>query len=131
MINFSGQWRADLKASKLLRPSPKELLIQIDHSGNRITEEVRSIPVDGAEHRLVFCCDTTGEQGRSTVDGKPIRGRASWERNELIIESWVDFGGRERYFRDCWSLSNGGRTLTMEHRKDALDGQTIVLEKLG
>lgn len=131
MVNFSGRWRADLQASKLLHPPPQELLIDIDHSGNRITEEIRSIPHDGAEQRLVFSCTTTGEDGHSTFDGKPIRGQAYWQDDELIIESWAELGGGERYFRDCWLLSPDGQTLTMEHRNDALGGQKIVLKKIG
>jgi hypothetical protein len=36
---------------------------------------------------------------------------------------------RDAYFKDHWSLSDDGRTLTMAHRDDDLAGQTSVLER--
>lgn len=45
--------------------------------------------------------------------------------NRVIIET--TFGGRE--FRDYWSLSGDGRTLTMAHLDDDLTGHTTILNR--
>jgi hypothetical protein len=42
----------------------------------------------------------------------------------------MNTGGREFYFKDHWSLSDNGRTLTMAHRDDDLAGQISILEKM-
>lgn len=85
--------------------------------------------MDGLEERVVFTCRTGGNDGDSTLNGRTIRGKAGWVGDELVIETWVQFGDRELYFRDCWWLTENGRTLIMEHRDDALAGQLTVLER--
>ena len=56
--------------------------------------------------------------------------RASWQRDELRIESYMRAGDREFQFRDFWSLSADGLTLKMEHRDDDLAGQVSILERV-
>lgn len=129
MKDFTGRWRANLEKSVFLSMAPIAVFIQIDHAEHRIREEVCSTLPDGTENLVVFACSATGEEGQSTLNGEPIRGSAHWDRDELIIESWIRLAGRELYFRDCWELSEDGRTLSMEHREDALNGQLTVLEK--
>ena len=130
MPSFSGTWKADLEKSQFLSAPPRAIFIQIDHAGDQIREEILLTRVDGTEDRVVFTCSTTGEEGHSTLNGKPIRGKTFWYDDELIVESWMSFEDRKLYFRDCWSLSEDGQTLTMEHRNDALAGQRTVLERM-
>ena len=128
--NFSGTWKADLEKSRFLSPLPKGIVIRIDHADNYLQEEVIITKSDGLEERVVFTCDPTGNEGRSTLNGKAIREKSHWVGSELIIESWMQFGERELYFRDCWSLRDEGQTLLMEHRDDALAGQLTVLRRI-
>ncbi len=65
----------------------------------------------------------------NSVGAATARTRARWEGMELVIESWMKTSGREVHFKDHWSLSGDGRTLTMAHRDDDLAGQISVLEK--
>jgi hypothetical protein len=127
--NFTGSWKANLAKSKFLSPPPKGFVVQIQHSENRLREEIIVFKHGGLEERVVFTCSTDGDDGHSTLNGQTIRGKASWVGNELVIESWMQFGDRELHFRDCWSLTENGRTLVMEHRDDALTGQITVLER--
>ena len=128
--NFTGTWKANLAKSRFLFPLPKGIVIQIEHSENRLREEIAAVKHDGLEERAVFTCSTEGHDGHSTLNGQTIRGKARWVGNELVIESWIEAGDRELYFRDCWSLTENGRTLVMEHRDDALSGQITVLERV-
>ena len=75
-------------------------------------------------------CTLNGEQNKNLLNGRPIRGSASWQGDELIIESWLKLGDREMHFRVHWSLSDDRKTLIMEHRDDDLPGQRTVLEKM-
>lgn len=106
-------------------------MIEIQHSEDRLLEEIVVFKDDGGEERAVFTCGLGGDDGHATLNGQPIRGRAGWVGNELVVESWMQFGDREVHFRDCWSLSEDGKTLVMEHRDDALAGQRTVLERAG
>jgi hypothetical protein len=78
---------------------------------------------------VVFKCVTTGDEITNSMRGALVRSRSRWEGAELVIESWMNLGGRESYFRDHWSLSPDGLVLTMEHRNDDLSGQMTVLER--
>lgn len=127
--NFSGKWKANLAKSNFLSAPPNTLFIQIHHSDYRIKEVIFSTRADETEERAVFTCSTTGEEGQSAWNGNPVRGKAFWSGDELIIETWLQLAGRELFFRDYWSLSDDGQTLTMEHREDALNGQRTVLDR--
>lgn len=84
---------------------------------------------DGAEHSLEFKGPTTGAEVLNLVNGQQWRSQMRWMGKELLIESWVDTGGRQCHFRDFWFLSDDGQSLTMEHREDDLKEQITVLEK--
>ena len=85
---------------------------------------------DGTEQRMTFRFET-GAETTNPIGGATARTRARWEGTELVIESWMKTPAREAYFKDHWSLSEDGRTLTMAHRDDDLAGQISVLEKGG
>lgn len=128
-INFSGVWRGNLKQSKLLGALPKALLVRIDHTDPVLLVEMVVTKSDDLEDRLLFKGLTTGEESDNAVHGIPVRSRSTWVGAELLIESWMNLGGRESHLRDYWSLSIDGRMLTMEHRDDALAGQITLLER--
>jgi|ERR1017187_475382 hypothetical protein len=128
-VNFSGAWNVNLLQSRLLGPTPKAISIKIEQLELELMEEVL-VTMDGSEDRLVFQCCINGEKDRNLLNGKPIRGTARWEGEELLIESWVQFAGREMHFRDRWSLSSDRQTLIMEHRDGDLAGQITVLDQV-
>jgi hypothetical protein len=129
--NFTGTWRANLAKSKFLSAPPSGIVIQIEHTEHHVREEVIVFKHDGLEERVVFTCSTDGHDRPATLNGQTVRGKAGWVGNELVIEAWVQAGNRELHLRDCWRLTENGRTLVMEHRDDALAGQLTVLERAG
>jgi len=128
-FDFTGVWKANLEKSNLLGPSPKALLATVRHSDPELVVEMLTTKTDGSQDRLVFRGVTTDEEFTNSVHGLQMRSRARWVGAELLIESWLDVGGRRAHFRDFWSLSSDGQTLTMEHRDDDLAGQITFLEK--
>jgi hypothetical protein len=129
--NFSGVWKANLEKSKLLGPKPKTVLVRINHSGPELVVEMLITKTDDTKDRLLFRGLTTGEEVINPVHGLQMRSRSRWVGTELLIESWMIVGEREGHFRDFWSLSSDGQSLTMEHRDDDLAGQITFLEKAG
>lgn len=122
-------WQADLGRSVLRGPLPKQIVNKIEHREPHLDQEILVTRASGEEQRLVFSYKTTGEETTNAVGGTTARSRARWEGAELVIESWVEAGGRELHFKDYWSLSGDGQTLTMAHRDDDLAGQIVVHEK--
>jgi hypothetical protein len=128
-LNFSGVWIGNLEKSKLLGPAPKAVLVSINHVDPELIVEMVITKMDDTEDRLLFRGLTTGEEVANSVHGTQLRSRSNWLGTELLIESWMNVGGRQGHFRDYWSLSSDGRTLTMEHRDDDLAGQITLLER--
>jgi hypothetical protein len=127
-VNFTGVWNANLRRSTFLGAPPKAMSVKIDQSDPELQAEIVVTKLDGNEERVVFKCWING-QDRHLLNGRPVRGGARWEGEELIIESWMQFGARETHFCDCWSLSFDGQTLIMEHRNDDLAGQLSILDR--
>ncbi len=104
--------------------------MKIDQSDAELHQEIVVTRSDGNEDRIVFKCWINGEQNRNSLNGKPLRVSASWQGDELIIESWLTIAEREMHFRDFWSISGDRKLLVMEHRDDDLAGQRTVLERV-
>jgi hypothetical protein len=102
--------------------------MEIEHREPRLVQQIHLTNADGAEKRVSFAYET-GAETTNSVGGAPARTLARWERDELVIESRMMTPCREVYFRDHWSLSDDGRTLTMAYRDDDLAGQISILEK--
>jgi|SRR5215831_3589812 len=127
--NLSGVWRGNLEKSKILGPAPKAVLARINHKDVELIVEMIITKMDGTEDRQLFRGPTTGEEVTNSLGGIRVRSRLRWEGKELLIESWMNIGGREGHFRDYWSLSSDGQMLTMEHRDDDLAGQITSFER--
>jgi len=121
-------WELNLERSILRGSAPKRILIEIDHQEPRLIQHIHLTNADGAEKRMTFAYEA-GAETTNSFGGAPARTSARWEGEELVIESRVVTPCREVYFKDHWSLSDGGRTLTMAHRDDDLAGQVAILEK--
>jgi hypothetical protein len=128
--DLSGLWKANLEKSKLLGPAPKGILAKIHHTEPEFVVEMFITKSDDSEDRMSFKGRTTGEEIVNQVHSVKMRSRSRWEGTELLIESWLNVGGRDGHFRDYWFLSSDGQTLTMEHRDDDLTGQITFFERV-
>jgi len=127
--NLTGTWKANFQKSKVIGPAPKEMRMKVIHAEPKLEVEMFITTQDGKQHRASFRASTSGEEAVNSVLGQTWRSRLRWIGPELLIESWVKDGNRELRFRDFWSLSADGQTLTMEHRDDELAGQRTILER--
>ncbi len=125
-VNFTGVWRLDSQASRFHGPAPASLLMKIEHTEPDLTQHVTATGPDGAEQQRVFTC-RTGEETISAIGETTLRSRAYWQDAELVIETTMTRQGKDLVFRDHWSLSADGATLTMAHHDDALAGQSVIL----
>ena len=127
--DFTGTWRADLAASRLRGPTPNEIVVSVVHADPALRVEMTIARADTAAMHIAFDARTTGEAIVNTILGAEWVSRSRWVEHELLIESDVSQAGRRMHFCDYWSLSGDRRRLTMEHRRDDLDGQLTVLDR--
>ena len=128
--DFTGVWQANIQKSVFRGPAPKRLLNRIEHCEPEFIQEMIVTQASGEEQRLAVCYLTNGEETANAIGGATATTRARWEGAELVIESSVEAAGHTLHFKDHWSLSEDGQTLTMAHRDDALAGQIVVHEKV-
>ncbi len=127
--NLAGVWIADLSRSKFIGPSPKGMTVKISHAELELTEDILVTRPDGSVETIVFKCRTDGKLGTSRLNGNEVRGKARWQGDNLVIESWIQTGERSVHLCDYWSLSSDGKTLSMEHSNDDVGGQLTVLHR--
>jgi hypothetical protein len=126
--DFTGVWLLNVEKSVSRGEIPAKTLMKIEHTQATIVQQLRVIYSDARETLLVFHYDT-GNETFNNIGGSTARSRIRWEGLELVIESWLNLKDRELRLADYWSISIDGKTLTMEHRDDALAGQISVLDK--
>jgi hypothetical protein len=127
--NFTGVWKLNLEKSVMRGALPRRIVMNIEHRDPTMIQQVLLTDANGVEQRHVFTC-RIGVEMKNSFGGVELRSSAQWTGGEFVIESRMNAGGREFRFKDHWSLSEAGRTLTMEHRDDDLAGQISVLEKV-
>ena len=111
LARVTGLWEADLTRSRLIGPAPRRILMKIAHAGDEL------------KHAVLVTRDN-GEDRRMVVAYQDIR---SGDAGEVVIH--MTHGAK--VFRDYWSVSDDGQTLTMAHRDDDLAGQITVLQRRG
>ena len=127
--DFSGHWRLNVEKSTFRGPTPKQVLVKIDHREPTLVQTMLVVAADGGEQRLTFTYDTAGGESSIAVAGGEGQSRAHWSGSELVIDSELKTPSRTFHFKDHWSLSADGETLRMAHLDDDLAGQIAVLEK--
>src|SRR5260370_17111511 len=126
-VELSGVWKANVEKSNILGARPRAMTVKIAYSDPALLVEMVITQMNEIEDRLAFRGLTTGEEVTNLVGTLQVRSRSRWVGTELLIESWMNFGGREGHFRDYWSLSPDGGTLMMEHQHNNLPGPTPIL----
>src|SRR5260370_19393577 len=126
-VDFSGVWKANLEKSNILGARPKAMMVKIDHSDPELLAEMVITQLNEIEDLLIFRGLTSGEEVTNFIGSLQVRSRSRWMGAELLIESWMNHGGREGHFRDDLVLSSAGGELTMEHRDDYLGGENTFV----
>lgn len=126
--NFSGTWKADFARSHFAGASPKALLAFIAHDGDAIRQEMHVTRSDDSEQRILFECSTSSTK-QAMLNGNNIRCSASWNGDDLLIETWPQIGSRQLHLCDSWSLSADRMVLLMEHHEGDLKGQFVIFDR--
>ncbi len=127
--DFSGLREVNLEKSMLRGRPARRVLVKIEHDDPRLVQNVLMSYGDGAEERLRFSYTTDGKKSINSIRGIDCETQAHWDGEELVLESLMKTPDREFHFRDHWSFSESGRTLTMAHPDDDVAGQRSVLEQ--
>jgi hypothetical protein len=131
--NFTGEWKMNPSKSNFGPvPAPDLLTRSIKHHDPDLQITTHQKGGRG-ESTTELKYTTDGKPATNKVQGLDSKGTARWEGDKLVIESWLEIQGSEIKGKEVWSLSDGGKTLTIRNHaslpKQGDFDTTLVLEK--
>ena len=111
--NFSGEWKTNRPKSEFGPLPANDLIWTIAHADPKLKLSV-TYSGDGGDRTVDMNYLTDGVQTVNKPGALTIRSVGQWEGSELTIESQYDTERGAVTVRERWSLSEDGRTLTMQ-----------------
>ena len=132
--NLSGKWVANFQKSDFGPvTAPKSRTDEITQAGSHFTLSRSQVSVnDIATTVKVDCVIGGGDCTATHVEEGDLKAKAFWDGNALVIDSVLSTEGVEVKVHDVYTLSAGGKVLTIKRHIVAPNGegdQTVVLEK--
>lgn len=130
--NFSGTWKLNVSKSDF-GPIPAP-----DSQEQKINQEDPSMKVNVAEKGQMgdlnfdLSYTTDGKECTNTVAGNEFKSVANWDGNDLVIDTKGSFDGNDFTAKDRWTLSEDGKTLTVQRHLASAMGeadQKVIFEK--
>lgn len=130
--NFSGEWKmVPAKSDYGTMPAPTTAVQKITH----IDPELKVVNTQTSDQGTFTIESTYTTDGKECVNkGRmgDVKSTLKWDGSALVIDSKMDFQGNEVAITNKWTLSEDGKTLTMNiHFASAMgEGDAkIVYEK--
>jgi hypothetical protein len=112
--NLSGDWKLNLAKSNYGQfPAPLSMTRKIAHNDPKL---MLSTAQKGAQGEVTsnLSYTTDGRESLNQVAGGESKGIAQWIGDKLMIESSRKFQGVKLKQKDIWTLSDDGKTLTID-----------------
>jgi hypothetical protein len=131
--NLSGEWKMNItKTDYGPLPVPEVFTRTIKHSDPSLEYKTYQKGAQG-EVKTEIKYTTDGKPCVNKVQDSDAKGTARWQGDNLIIESTREFQGMQIGSKEIWTLSDGGKTLTIaNHVTVPQQGEfdlKLVLEK--
>lgn len=121
--DFSGLWSIDLAKSDFgMMPPPEKLERTIDHKDPDL--KIKTVQAGPRGERTTEQKLTTdGKEAAVQVMGRDAKSTASWKGGKLNVKTKLEFNGAEILQSETWSLSEDGKTLTIENAISSPQGE--------
>jgi len=122
--NFSGTWKLNTAKSDFgVLPGPDSRTDKIEQTESAIKENVDSQGPQGNQvYTLTYTPD--GKEGTNTPGGLEIKNTAKWDGPSLVIDSKLKFQDQDVTIKSTWTLSEDGKTFTMNSHLASAMGET-------
>jgi len=111
--NLSGEWKLNIALSDYGPvPAPQMLTRTIQHSDPSLHISAHQKGAQG-ESTTELIYTTDGRECVNKIQGSEAKGTAKWQGDHLVIESVRKLPDAELKTVENWSVSNGGKTLTI------------------
>jgi hypothetical protein len=130
--NFSGRWKMNASRSDFGPiTTPSSLVQQVTHEDPALKVVTTQVGEMG-EFTVDSSYTTDGKECVNKFRDIERRSTVNWDGDSLVIESKMDIGGNAVTIGEKWSLSDDGKTLTINRHLKGPEGETdlrTVLEK--
>ncbi|MFN7997873.1 MAG: hypothetical protein U0Q18_29910 [Bryobacteraceae bacterium] len=130
--NFTGTWKMDPAKSDLKSgPAPEARLDRITYEEPNLKDTITQ-SMRGRESTYDMNYSTDGTATTNLVRGNQMKSVARWEGEELVVDTKGSVAGRGVTFKDRWSISADGKTLTLQRHLNTPLGegdQTLVFDR--
>jgi hypothetical protein len=121
--NLSGDWKLNLAKSNYGKfPAPLSITRKIAHNDPKLMLSTTQKGAQGeVSSNLSYATD--GRESLNQVAGGESKGIAQWIGDKLMIESSREFQGASLKQKDIWTLSEDGKTLTIDSHVSLPNGE--------
>ena len=121
--DFSGHWVIDLAKSDFgMMPPPSKMERDIEHKDPSMS--IKSIQVgERGEMKNESSYTTDGKEATIKMRNREAKVKAKWDGNKLKVNSKSKFNGNEFTQEETWTLSDDGKTLTIDNAIKAPQGE--------
>ena len=130
--NFSGEWKMNAAKSNFgPMPAPESRTDKIDHKDPSL-KLTSTFTTPQGERTREWSCTTDGKECENAMGQVSFKSSTKWDGGNLVVDSKGSFSNNEVQIKEKWSLSEDGKTLTIERHLSSSMGegdQKIVLEK--
>jgi hypothetical protein len=111
--DFSGTWKADPAKSDFgPMPPPDSMTQKIVHTDPSMKVNVAQTGGSGdMTYDMVYTTD--GKECENKMGDNPIKTKLTWDGDDLVGDSVGSYEGNDFTAKDRWSLSDGGKTMTV------------------
>jgi hypothetical protein len=101
-------------------PAPEKVEQVVEQKDNELKVNVSQVSQQGAfQIELNY---STEKETTNTFRNAPMKSTAKWEGETLVVVSKLELQGNEIVIQDTWSLSDEGKTLTMDRKLNTPQG---------
>lgn len=130
--NFTGSWKLNTSKSEFGQmPPPNSMTQTITHEEPKIKVAVKqSSDMGDFDYEREYTTD--GQESTAEMRGNPVKSTVKWDGSILVVTTKGKFGDNDFTMVDRWSLSEDGKTLTVNRHFSSDMGEMdnkLVLEK--
>ena len=128
--DFSGDWKLDPAKSDFgPMPAPDKLIMKVAHKDPDLKVSTEQASQQG-EMKMDSVYTTDGKKSKNKMRGSEATSTAKWDGDALVMVTKADFQGNEITLNDKWTLADGGKTLVIERKIAAPQGEFEVKQVL-
>ncbi len=128
--DFTGDWKLDASKSDFgPMPAPDKLIMKIAHKDPDLKVSTEQANQQG-EMKMDSVYTTDGKVSKNKMRGSEASSTTKWEGDALMMVTKADFQGSEIKLNDKWTLTDGGKTLVIERKIEAPQGEFEVKQVL-